>query len=333
MSFDTEQRLRGALEDLVAAPPIDPDLELIERRGRTLKRRATARTVVSTGIAGLAVAGIAVTATLPQAPGRSTTAAGPRPATASTAPGGSAAPGGTTAGRVETPLIQLADYIEANPGARRGDATLIRRNQTTAEGKHINVVDLYGDNGTYFFARTLRGLPAEVKANHSRGDRVFQREVQAAIDASRGDVNAARLRMATAPAPGAAPPTATSAPDTKKGGHLGGASILNNWIWENSQDALIAGAGRPEVREGVLRILATLPDVKVTHTTTDGKATLTLTSGEQEVGAGYQEQLTLDAATGIPVTFSGGASGHHHAITVRYEVSRVSLSDVAAGKL
>ena len=37
--------------------------------------------------------------------------------------------------------------------------------------------------------------------------------------------------------------------------------LFDNWVWEDSQDAIIAGSGDPEVREGVLRILATLPGV------------------------------------------------------------------------
>ena len=225
----------------------------------------------------------------------------------------------------------MADYIKSNPDERTGDATLIRRNQILPDGKHINVLDLYGDNGTYYFATTLRGLPAEVRAGRSQGDGVFQREVQAAIDAATGDVATARIQMALAPDPsGSQPSTDSAIANAQRAPEV---ITLDNWIWENSMDALIAGAGKPQVREGVLRILATLPGVTVTSTTTDRQPTLTLRASAPEVFSGYQEQLTINAATGIPVSFGGGAVGHAPSVTITYGVSRVSLADVAAGKV
>ena len=109
--------------------------------------------------------------------------------------------------------------------------------------------------------------------------------------------------------------------------------LFDNWAWENSLDALIAGSGQPQVRAGVLRILATLPGVTVTSGTTGGQPTLVLTSGAAETGAGYTEQLTINASTGVPVSFVGGSSVAQPAATVTYQVTRVTLSDVSRGRL
>jgi len=112
-----------------------------------------------------------------------------------------------------------------------------------------------------------------------------------------------------------------------KGGVAGATGLFDNWVWGNSQDALIAGAGNPQVRAGVLRILSTLPDVAVTRTATDGRPTLTLTATAPAMPSGYQEQLIIDADTGTPVEFLGGAPGNP-AVTVTYDVTRVSTSDL-----
>ena len=107
------------------------------------------------------------------------------------------------------------------------------------------------------------------------------------------------------------------------------ASLYANWVWGNAQDALIAGSGDPQVRAGVLRILATLPDVTVTNGTSGGDPTLVLTAGETELGIGYTEQLTINADTGVPIKFAGGPTGGQ-ATSVRYKVSRVTLADPLA---
>jgi hypothetical protein len=121
---------------------------------------------------------------------------------------------------------------------------------------------------------------------------------------------------------------------------------IDNYVWENSEDALIAGAGNPEVRAGVLRLVSVLPGITVTDGTVDGQPTLTLTAGAAEVGdmesakanpggAGtetpYQEAITINADTGIPLGFVGGPPGQT-TVTVNYVVTRVNLADIAAGK-
>jgi hypothetical protein len=57
-----------------------------------------------------------------------------------------------------------------------------------------------------------------------------------------------------------------------------------------------------------------------------------LTAGTPELGYGITEQLPINATTGIPVSFSGGAAGQTRRGTIAYQVSRVTTSDIAAGK-
>ena len=120
----------------------------------------------------------------------------------------------------------------------------------------------------------------------------------------------------------------------------GGGGQINNYVWENSEDALVVGSGNPQVRAGVLRLVSALPGVSVTHGTVDGQPTLTLTAGADELagngGAGgqtYQQAITINAQTGIPLKMVGGPHGGPADMTVTWKVTRVNLADVAVGKL
>ncbi len=97
-------------------------------------------------------------------------------------------------------------------------------------------------------------------------------------------------------------------------------------------NALVAGAGNPQVRAGVVRLLATLPTIAVTDTETNGQPTLTLAAGAAEMPADYQKALVINANTGIPIELVGGARGGTPDVTITYQVSRVALSDIQAGK-
>jgi hypothetical protein len=110
---------------------------------------------------------------------------------------------------------------------------------------------------------------------------------------------------------------------------LPAAILTSDRVWSNAYDALVSGAGKPEVRAGVLRLLAGLPTVTVTHTTSAGKPTLTVTNDDGQ----YQETLVIGAEDGIPVSFHGVNTDGETSTTVTYQVSRVTLADVAAGKL
>ena len=78
----------------------------------------------------------------------------------------------------------------------------------------------------------------------------------------------------------------------------------NNRIWIGAMDSLIAGAGDPDVRAGVMKLLATIDAVKVT----EHGATLDITNSDF-VPDGYAETLTVDAETGVIRTMTGGKVG------------------------
>jgi hypothetical protein len=249
-------------------------------------------------------------------------------------------------GAVRSPLVRLADHVSAS-ALPPGDATLVQRITHTG-GQNVTVYDLYGDNGTYYFSKDEGGLAGQVSGNDNQGAGVFAREVAAAKEAAAGNAPQGALDMANAPDPNGKyritsttettpTPAQTAAAKIKAkltGVPAGPGTLFDNWAWENSQDAIIAGAGDPQVRAGVLQILAILPGVTVTHATTpDGQPTLVLTAGAYEMGAGYQEQLTINADTGMPIGFVGGPPNGAPATQVDYQVARVTLADVAAGQL
>ena len=214
--------------------------------------------------------------------------------------------------------------------------------ETGAPGRaSINVWDLYTDDGRYFFSQTEAGLPAQVKENNNQGAGQFGREVAAATYAATGDLDTAALKMAWAPDTTPVPAWLSAQVKNMSAGGL----QIDNYVWENCEDALVAGSGNPQVRAGVLRLVSALPGITVTHGTVDGQPTLTLTAGaaelgyagidkanpKAETGPAYQEAIIINADTGIPLGFAGGPAGKV-AVTVTYVVTRVNLADIAAGK-
>jgi hypothetical protein len=242
----------------------------------------------------------------------------------------------------QSSLVRLADYVKRS-ATPVGDATLVRRD--TGVGSHqVVVYDLYADNGQYFFSRTRGGMRSQVSAHHNLAGGLFAREVAAAKLAATGNVQRAAQKMADAPDPHHVIPKhqhvnmrAVRAKLKLLGQSTKGASaatlssaLYSNWVWEDSQDALIAGSGQPQVRAGVLRILATLHGITVKHGHSGGQATLVLTAGTAEMGAGYAERLTINADSGVPISFAGGDLRKHPGVVVRYRVTRVDYPALAA---
>jgi hypothetical protein len=336
MNSPAEQHLGAAFRDLVAEQPFTPDVPAIERRVRQARRRdRIVRGGIGAGVvAVVAVAAVGVASIVPSGRAGTTQASRAHPANT----GAPASAAGSTGAR--PPLAKLAAFLAAEPRPA-GDATLMER-ETGAPGKaSINVWDLYTDDGRYFFSRTEAGLPAQVKENNNQGDGMFGREIAAATYAATGDLDTAVLKMAWAPDTTPVPAWLSAQVKNISAGGL----QIDNYVWENCEDALVAGAGNPQVRAGVLRLVSALPGIAVTHGTVDGQPTLTLTAGAAEVGfAGidkadpkaetgpaYQEAITINADTGIPLGFAGGPAGQV-AVTVTYVVTRVNLADIAAGK-
>lgn len=247
-------------------------------------------------------------------------------------------------------LTKLANDVGAT-NDQAGNATLVQRT-THTDGQDVTVYDLYTDSGTYYFSSDESGLAGQVSSGHSLAGGLFGREVAAAKEAADGDVQQGGMDMAKAPDPSSSvnPKQAVNwaAVEAKlKGLEAAGdkqaaaellagpsaeGTLYDNWAWEDSEDALVAGSADPEVRAGVLKILATLPGVTVAHGSSDGQPTLVLSSGSKETGVGYTEQLTINADNGEPMQLAGDAAVDP-APTVDYQVRRVTLSDIAAGQL
>jgi hypothetical protein len=329
MSNDTEHRLSAALNGLIGDRPYAPDLDQIESRGRKLRHRRQAwRVTVGgglTAVAAVAAVAVATGGSGVQAPAPNL--AGPKPATAA----------GTAEG---APLVQLVGYL-STADAPAGDATLVLRDQVFKDGaktQKVDVWDLFADNGDCYFAKTRGALPAQVRRNHLEPDSAARKKIVAAAQyAAKGDLNEARKRMAlaystadpivkpTLEAPGVTPPLSAEA--KKKLSYTGqktGGNFTDNWVWNNSLEALRYGAGSPVVRAGVLRLLGQMPEIKVKKGTLGAQPVLTLTAGAPATL--YPETLTINADNGLPIKYAAGAG------VINYTVTRVTIADVAKAK-
>ena len=342
MNSPTEQHLGAAFRDLVAEQPFTPDVSAIEHRARQARRRdRIVRGGIGVGVVAVAAgAAIGVAGAIPSAPAGTAQAGGTHPATRASGAHPASAGASARSTNAQPSLMTLAADVAAEPRPT-GDATLVER-ETGAPGKaSINVWDLYTDDGRYFFSQTEAGLPAQVTENNNQGDGMFGREVAAATYAVAGDLDAAALKMAWASNTTPVPAWLSAQVKNMSEGGL----QIDNYVWEGCEDALIVGSGNPQVRAGVLRLVSVLPGITVTRGTADGQPTLTLTAGAGELGfmnevpgnpkaaAGpaYQEAITINADTGIPLEIVGGPAGKA-TVTVNYVVTRVSLADIAAGK-
>jgi hypothetical protein len=326
---ETYDQARTALRVAIASEQGSPSVSA--RSDQQRRRRLVTQSMVGAGIAA-AVALFAVF--------------GADPALTSHAPAGSVH---SAVGKVNDKLMHLAADITADP-TPPGDATLVLRTSSYPDGTSMTGADLYTDTGEYFYATTESGLPSAIQSNDNVGDGIGAREVAAAVYAVNGNLDTARKMMANAPFPGGVHPSlqtelaqAQAAEPALKAKGINvpaptAASIAahqaastDNYIWMDSIDAFAAGAGRPQVRAGILRILSTLPEVTVTNTTTDGQPTLTVTATAPALPANYQEALAINATSGVPVSFAGGTPGQVPSVTITYQVSRVTMSDMAAG--
>ena len=107
---------------------------------------------------------------------------------------------------------------------------------------------------------------------------------------------------------------------------------VDNYVWNNSVNALSSGAGDPRVRAGVLRLLSTISGVTVAHSTTSGQPTLTLTAGPEVFDGSGEQVLTVSAKTGMPVKSVFPAEGNLALDVQTFQVSRVTLAGIEAGR-
>ena len=211
-------------------------------------------------------------------------------------------------------LVRLATKVAAEPEPK-GDATLVRRHHTFDDGKTMRGFDLYLDDGTYYYGSTMAELRQAIADDNDQGNGT-QRAVAAAIAAPGRPAEEARMAMVNA----------TYAEDNPL---QEGKLQQDNRVWFGSMDALLAGAGNPDVRAGVLVLVATLEKVTVAEGERNGRQTLELANSD--FTDGYVETLIVDAGTGVPVGFTGGVPGQVPGVTMVYDVDRVTTAKVAQG--
>jgi hypothetical protein len=281
----------------------------------------------------------------------------------SAGPAGSAGSASRQAPAASSPansrLVSLAAFVMASSGPLPGDASLIIRHQPTPAGPVEITYNLYSDSGAYYAvdaqgegaqdaAQAKRALTAAVN-HHENLSYGGAREVAAARYAATSDLATARERMDNAlPNNDYYLPLAQRKAIWAKGAKAraeiarekgiktpfkmpAGKTLqedINSTIWDNSFDSLSQGAGSPQVRAGVLRLLSTVPEVTVVKSRTSGQPTLTLTAAFFNDGT---QVLTINAKTGMPISFGSRLKGTKPVLDT-FHVSRVTMADVEAGK-
>jgi hypothetical protein len=315
-------------------------------------RRPRRRLLAIGGTAGVVIAAAAAAVTLIA----TSTSRPPAPASARSLAGGPAASPAATPTTAKptasSPLVLLADTIAASARTQSGNATLVFRSTTFTDGQPGGSgYDLYTDVGPYYWSTTESGLAGQIAAHNNLGGGLFTREIAAAEYAVDGNLAAARQMMAAAPDPATAGnlPSAHMSPALLKakaellgvtpapGQSLAAAydqAWIDSWVWSDATDALEAGAGNPQVRAGVLRLLSTVSGVVVTNGTLDGQPTLVVGDVTPGVnGDGSSEAaMTLNADTGIPLEYTDGPVGQTPDTSTTYQVSRVTIANILAGR-
>jgi hypothetical protein len=264
---------------------------------------------------------------------------------------------------VNSELVSLAALIQASSGPLPGNASLIIQTVTIGGRTAPVTYNLYADSGAYYAGAIKQGLAAAVAHHEASDDGTDVRlEVAAARYAATGDLTTARVRMTIATGNtlglGLSPAARQKLWDEgraqaeqilkEKGAKIKlpanpptGKALqedVDNMVWINSVAALTEGGGDPQVRVGVLRLLSTISGVTVADSTTDGQPTLTLTAGPEVFGGAGENVVVINARTGMPISSWSGdlppslnGTPTPSSMTT-YQISRVTLADIEAGK-
>lgn len=257
---------------------------------------------------------------------------------------------------VEAPLVKLASAVQA-AGTQPGDASLIINTKFGLDDKPDLYYTLYTDKGQQFTGDSAKTLvDAVVKGNAEPATPYDGKVMAAARLAANGDVDKARIAMITAsnnalgvglsPAEADKAWAAAQAETAEMFRKIGKPvpapkprptgkdleNLINNHLWSNAQHALFANAADAEVRAGVLKLYATIPDMIVGKTDVDGQAALTLTAPPAILG-GSADVLTINADNGLPIREEVTSAESSKRYVVNYKSFRVTLADVAAGKI
>lgn len=210
------------------------------------------------------------------------------------------------------PLVKLSQTVMTEP-APSGDATLVLRRHSFPAAPGFTGADLYLDDGRYFYAPTRAGLASQITDGAVQPYAIGSL-VAAVAAAASDEVPIDRARTAVL--------RALLGPNPEPLG-----ALEDNRIWAGTMDALVAGAGRKEVRAGALRLMASMSGVSVTEAVVDGMPALRVTNGD--FFESYEERLVIDTQTGMLLRMEGGVRGERPSVVVRYEISRVSAGDLA----
>ena len=342
-------RARATLRAAMAEPGRDQVPQLAPgaavrspRASRARSRRRTVGTLGKVGIGAGIAAAAAVAVVLAATPATRPTA----PLAAVSAAPASEAPG--------SPLVALAANIPASSGSQPGNASLIIRAQAIGGQRPDVVYSLYTDSGAIYLGDDKVTLMRAVARHQDVADGMDSRDLKVALYAAAGNLAAARAQMTTVSPgdqwlglTGAARQAAWDKEIAKEWPALKAKGmkappklpagqalqdIISNRVWNNSVEALSAGGGNPQVRVGVLRLLSTIAQVTVAKSATGGQATLTLTAGPAVFGGSGKQVLTINAKTGLPVKSVVPAQGGVPSSVATYQVTRVTLAAVQAGK-
>jgi hypothetical protein len=259
---------------------------------------------------------------------------------------------------VESPLVKLASAVKA-AGTLPGEASLIINTKFALDNTPHLYYTVYTDKGQVFTGDSAQNLAATVAKGAAEPASPFDVKVTAAARlAANGDVEKAKVDMITAAGNalgvGLSPAEADKAwaqgqaevaekfrqlgqkvPDRPTGKEL--ENRINNHLWSNTTHALYIAASDAEVRAGVLKLLATMKDVTIGKTDVDGQAALTLTAAPAIQGGNTTYILTVNADNGLPIRSEGipvkDSAEPSKPWVVNYKASRVTLADVAAGKI
>lgn len=261
----------------------------------------------------------------------------------SAAASGSATVGGAAD---RAPLMTLAGSIKTTtPSA--GDAWLVKATQVHGTQTMQVVYTLYTDGHAIYTGNSVEDIKRAITRHQDQmkagGYAPLLKAAVAAADSSPTDGRTKMLTAAKDPLVGLDPAAQKTEWDKQqaeaqviikqKGGNAEPKPYsaqavqqhFDNALWTFSTIALSAGDGNTQVRAGVLRLLSTISAVSVENSTTNGKATLTITAGPEVFGGEGGQVLTIDAETGMLVKDVSTAPGVPQASTT-YESSRVTTA-------
>ncbi|MFD4671906.1 hypothetical protein ACFWNN_19385 [Lentzea sp. NPDC058450] len=262
---------------------------------------------------------------------------------------------------VESPLVKLASQVKAAAaGAPTGDASLVVTTKTAPDGSPYVIYTVYSDRGDYVHGDSVQGLADSARKGQNQATEYDANVLAAARLAATGDLEKARFSMITAAGNGYGLGLSDAEADKiwkenyeKTSAELGkigktmppakprptGKELevrLNNTLWHNSTYALFMGAANAEVREGVLKLLATLQDVSIAKTAVDGQPAMTLTAGKALLpSSDGSHVVTVNADNGLPIRneFVPTPGSAEKGSAASYKSSRINYNDLLAGKI